>query len=73
MWFVTLKRQNTIEDINNGAKGIFTIKTVLIDCKKSDIDTIIIKDDRFEIEDIQDWHLLQQIQAAKNIQWIFSH
>lgn len=72
-WFVTLKRRNTIKDMNNGAKGIFTIKTVIIECKKADIEKTIIKDDKFEIDNIQDWNLLQQIQIAENIQWIFNH
>ena len=72
-WLVTLKRLNNVQDIENGARGLFSRKDVIIDCEEADIDKTIIRDDRFEIVNIQDWNLLQQRQVAQNIQWLFSH
>ena len=72
-WLVTLKKLNNVQDIENGVRGLFSRKDVIIECEKADIDKTIIKDDRFFIVNIQDWNLLQQMQVAKNIQWIFNH
>jgi len=70
-WLVRLKRQNTIEDINNGTKGRFSIKHIIIDCDKKDIGKKV-KEDDFKIDNFQDWDLLQQVQTMESIKWICS-
>jgi hypothetical protein len=69
-WLVTLKKTNTLDDINNGVLGAYSMKTVLVHCRCENVYKKVIKDEGYEIDSVQDWDLLQQKQMAENIKYI---
>ena len=72
-FLVRIEKHHTIEDFKNGVPGSKTAKHVMVKCdKESDVESVLIKDEGFEIASIEDWDALQQAQMMLNVQWILN-
>ena len=67
-WLVTLEKPNT------GQKGEFgrvTDKSVIVECRREDVEDTVIMEEGYVIANIQDWDELREEHLHRTIEWIF--
>ena len=70
IWLIEINRLNTIKDLQNGAIGKYSVKSLLVKCSQQEIKKYVPTG--WSLKSAVDFETLQARQTAENIKWIFS-
>jgi hypothetical protein len=79
-WLVELTKQHTVSDLDAGAIGYRSVVNIFVRCDRpEEVRSIVISKggyevstEAFSISRIEDWDLIQEMQIAENIRYLFN-